>query len=179
MELKLVDSKPFSNERIDAFYKLLEAQEKDIERLEELEYNESKTIITRRKFLQYSTLGAIGLGLGLSTEKAEAWYPLIIPIAVVVFQRFLRADEPACGRVTIENQTNNYVQNDLQLKLISSRDIRYKKDAYRTVGIPAFTEEVYEFANGPSATPRRNTSIRVRAKNSDGRRNSKRIRLHA
>ena len=177
MELKLVDSKPLSNEIIDNFYKHLEQQSKDAERVEELEYNESKTIITRRKFLKYSTVGAVALGLGLSTEKTEAWNPLIIPIAILVFQKILRANEPACGLVKIHNQTNVHVQNTLQLKLLSRKNIRSQKTKYKTVGIPAFSEEVYEFINGPSAIPKRNTIVHARAKNRYGRKKSKGIYL--
>ena len=178
MELKLVDSKPLSNEIIDSFYQRLEQQQLDAERQEELEYNESG-IITRRKFLQYSALGAVGLGLGLSTEEAEANPMIIIPTLLSIFQAILRANEPAEGRITIINNTNINKTGNMKLKLLCSRDLKSKRNTKAFYSIPKFTEQTFEFENGPSGVARRDTKVCVQASNRNGRARQRGIILRA
>ena len=196
MELKLIDAKPLSNELIDAFYKHIEEQEftNSIaeEQKEELEYNESNTIITRRKFLQYSALGAIGLGLSLGTEVAQAggdnYYrkqvtksmpSFIRPKRVRVSQPYLRRYEPAKGEITILNQTDNYIENRMKLKLVSSRRLKQSGNAYADYEIPSFTENTYTFEDGPWGIARRNTRVNVCASNNHGRKRSQGLFLYA
>lgn len=194
MELKLVDAKPLSNELIDAFYQNLEQQQKDAERVEELEYNASKTIVTRRKFLQYTgALGAVGLGLSLGMQRAEAgglhsWEIeeqrreenfIIRPKKVIVDQDYLRAGEPAQGRIIVSNETNEREYNKMVLRPIASRSLRDSKNAYCHYEVPSFTELVFEFFNGPWAIPYRKTKINILASNEYARKKSRGLTLYA
>ena len=167
MELELIDSKPVSNEVIDSFYKYLEQQEKNSEKIEELEYNKSG-IITRRKFLQYSALGVAGLGLGLSTEKAEAYLPLLIPVGIALLCSWVKSCEPATGNIIINNQTNTRKTSKMDLELIGSRDLRNKTSTWANYSVPAFRENTYRFKHGPSACVSRNTRTYLHASNGNG-----------
>ena len=170
MQFELIDSKPLSNEYIDSFYKKLEQQQKDAERLEELEYNESG-IITRRKFLQYSALGAVGLGLGLSTEKSEAWHPiipaLIIPVGLFLLREWYRSRHPVKGTIVIENQADRDKHNTMKLELLSSVDIR-TSPRYASYNVPAFKRNTYRIKNAPNARVRRDTEVYAKASNNHG-----------
>ena len=192
MELKVVDIKPFSNERIDAFYLNLEQQAKNAERVEELEYNESKTIITRRNFLQYSALGAIGLGLSLGTQRAEAGGPqpwekgyrgtnfMIRPKKIIIDQYSLRAGEPAKGRIIVSNETDKTEYNQMILKPISYRSLKETKESYCEYKAPSFAEIIYEFFNGPWAIGyRKRTPINILASNEYAKKRSRRLFLYA
>jgi len=187
MELKLIDAKPFSNERIDAFYLHLEQQAKNAERVEELKYNESKTIITRRNFLQYSALGAVGLGLALGTQTAEAggdsWEReeyIVRPKKIIVDQYSLRAGEPANGKIIVSNETNKTEYNQMVLKPISRRSLRETKKAYCEYKIPPFVELVFEFFNGPWAIGYgTKVPINILGLNQYARKSSRRLFLYA
>ena len=196
MELKLIDAKPLSNELIDAFYKQLEEQEftnsiKE-EQKEELEYNESNTIITRRKFLQYSALGAVGLGLSLGTERAEAggddsyYNPvkggrnfIVRPKKIIINQNYLRAGEPAHGKIIVSNETNHREYNQMVLKPISSRSLKDSNTAYCEYEVPSFTELIFSFWNGPWAIPYRRTRINILGANQYARKRSRGLFLYA
>ena len=187
MELKLIDVKPFTNERIDAFYKHLEQQAKNVERVEELEYNESKTIITRRKFLQYSALGAVGVGLSLGTQQAEAggshsWEEeyIVRPKKIIINQYSLRAGEPANGRIIVSNETDETEYNKMVLKPISTRSLKKTQKAYCEYKVPSFAEVIFEFFNGPWAIGyRRRTPINILASNQYARKRSRGLFLYA
>jgi len=172
MQFELIDSKPLSNEYIDSFYKQIEQQQKDAERLEELEYNESG-IITRRKFLQYSALGAVGLGLGLSTEKSEAWaippiVPiLIVPVGLLLLREWFRSRDPIKGSIVIENKGNQDKSNTMELELLSSVDIR-TRPRHASYYVPAFKRNTYRIKNGPNARVKRDTRVYARASNEHG-----------
>ena len=169
MKLELIDSTPLSNEIIDSFYKNLELQQKDAERLEELEYNKSKTIITRRKFMQYSALGAVGLGLGLSTEKAEAvpWLAPLIPIGLYLLSTYLRAQESSRGNITIYN-TNDVPKKDMiELELVSSEPID-SSSVYANYNVPKFRKNTYRYSNGPKAYTNEDVKAHLCASNSKG-----------
>ena len=157
MELKLVESKPLSNEIIDSFYQRIEKQQLEAERQEELEYNESG-IITRRKFLQYSALGAIGLGLGLSTEEAEA-NPLfaLLPIGFWLAREIYRSYQPLSGTVLIRNETNRPITNTMVMTVRKTRSIKKVHKAYGRYTVPAFSESTVDFENGAYAVARRDT----------------------
>lgn len=187
MELKVVDIKPFSNERIDAFYLNLEQQEKDVERVKELEYNESKTIITRRNFLQYSALGAVGLGLSLGTQRAEAggddWdfeEYIVRPKKIIIDQYSLKAGEPAKGKIIVSNETDKREYNQMVLKPISYRSLKETKESYCEYQIPSFAEVIFEFFNGPWAIGyRRRTPINILASNQYAKKRSRGLFLYA
>jgi len=177
MKLELIDSIPLSNEIIDSFYKNLEQQQKNAERLEELEYNKSKTIITRRKFMQYSALGAVGLGLGLSTEKAEAFWP-IVPSVIWLITAYLKANEPADGKVIIVNNTYTTKSSEIKLELESSEpiDSNYKTAKYE---VPAGRRNIYRYRNGPSAYVKKDTRAHIVASNEYARVKSGHFMIHA
>jgi len=167
MKLELIDSIPLSNEIIDSFYKNLEQQQKNAERLEELEYNKSKTIITRRKFMQYSALGAVGLGLGLSTEKAEAGLLPLLPIAIFLLGTYLRAREASKGDIIIYN-TNSEPKKDLiKLELVSSEPID-TSPVYGEYNVPKFTKNTYRYKNGPRADTDKDALVSLHASNRRG-----------
>ena len=189
IKLKLIDAKPLSNELIHAFYKNLEEQ------TEELKGSESSTVTTRRKFLQYSLLGAIGMGLSFGTERAKAgggddyYYdnPInglnrnfeILPELVFVNQRYLTPEESARGRIRVSNPTNNYHSGQMELELISSEDLRYSQKTYLSYEIPAFTQAIYEFEDGPLAVAIRDILVRVLVSNEYGSTESKELILFA
>ena len=177
MKLKLVDSKPLSDEIIASLYKRIEQQTSNEDKQEDFQYNESG-IITRRKFLKYSALGAIGLGLGLSTEKAEA-NPLLIPLAIMLFKELLHAGERANGHITIINQTKYYKSSQMKLRLVGSRRIQSNAE-YANYDVPAFTENTYEIINGPKAYATQTTThARLEASNWQGKERSSRFTIQA
>ena len=167
MELKLVDSKPLSNEVIDAFYNRLEKQQIDAER--ELEYNESG-IITRRKFLQYSALGAVGLGLGFSTEEAEANpFLALLPIGFWLAREIYRSYQPLCGTVVIRNETNLGKSGRMVMKVRKTRHISHATSETANYYVPAQSERTFDFSNGAYAVARRDTNAKVTLSNKRGR----------
>jgi len=178
MELKLVDSKPVSNEIIDSFYQRLEQQQLDAERQEELEYNESG-IITRRKFLQYSALGAVGLGLGLSTEEAEANYLYLLLPVLWLAREVYRSYHPLSGEITVINKTDKNISNQMILTVKKTRDIREVTAAKAKYYAPAFQEVTYHFENGPYAVARKNTKAYACASNNKGNSSNKGFYLNA
>jgi len=188
IKLKLIDAKPLSNELIDAFYKNLEEQK------EELKGSELDSTTTRRKFLQYSLLGAIGIGLSFGTERAKAggddyYYDNpckglnrnfeILPELVLVNQKYLTPEESARGRIRVSNPTNNYHSGQMELELISSEDLRYSQKTYLSYDIPAFTQAIYEFEDGPLAVAIRDIFVRVLVSNEYGSTESKELVLFA
>ena len=167
MKLELIDSIPLSNEIIDSFYKNLEQQQKDAERLEELEYNESKTIITRRKFMQYSALGAVGLGLGLSTEKAEAGLFPLIPLGISLLGAYLRAQEASKGTIVIINENNVPKKDQIELELVSSEPIN-TSSVYANYNVPKFRKNTYRYKDGPRADTHKDALACLQASNRNG-----------
>ena len=168
MELKLVDSKPLSNEIIDSFYQRLEQQQLDAERQEELEYNESG-IITRRKFLQYSALGAVGLGLGFSTEEAEAHpFLALLPVGFWLAREIYRSYQPLCGTVVIRNETKLGKSGRMVMNIKKTRSIRHTVSDSATYYVPAESERTFEFSNGAYAIARRDTNAKVTLSNKRG-----------
>lgn len=178
MELKLVDSKPLSNEIIDSFYQRLEQQQIDAERQEELEYNEAG-IITRRKFLQYSALGAVGLGLGLSTEEAEANYLYLLLPALYLAKAIYQSYHPLSGDIIIINKTDKDISNKMTMTVKKTRDIRKVTYKQATYSVPAFQEVTYSFENGPYAVAKRNTKASAYASNNKGNSSRKGFYLNA
>lgn len=167
MQLELIDSQPLSNQVIDAFYKNLEQQQKDAERLEELEYNKSKTIITRRKFMQYSALGAVGLGLGLSTEKAEAGLFPLIPLGLFLLGTYLRAQQASKGDIIIVNENNTCKKDIIKLELISSEPID-SSSVYANYNVPPLHRNRYRYKDGPRADTIKNILAHLQASNRHG-----------
>ena len=167
MKLELVDSVPLSNEIIDSFYKNLEQQQKDAERLEELEYNESKTIITRRKFMQYSALSAVGLGLGLSTEKAEAGILPLIPLGLLLLGTYLRAQQASVGNIIIVNPNNTPKKDIIELELVSSEPID-SSSVYAGYNVPAHHKNKYRYKDGPRADTNKDILAYLQASNGHG-----------
>jgi len=189
MELKLVESRPLSQELIDNFYIHLEEQQKNEDRIN----NKSKSTVTRRKVLQYSALGIVALGLSICTEKANAGggaiddYYIegrndnfeIVPELVLVNQRYLRAEEPARGRITVINPTDNYHSSSMKLELVSSEDLRYSKSSYMSYSLPPFTKAIFEFIDGPLALAIRDALVHVQVSNEYGSTNSRDLVLFA
>ena len=69
------------DEFMQEYYELNDTNNVDVDKsLTENDYEVDKEsgIITRRDFLKYSALGTATLIMGASTEKAEAFFPLII-----------------------------------------------------------------------------------------------------
>jgi len=193
MELKLIESQPLSQELIDEFYNHLEAQQSDKARVASSKDNKSETEVTRRKFLQYSALGAIALGLSFTTEKAEAgsgggddYYMRgrnnnfrVVPELVLVNQNHLSSDESTRGRITITNPTNNYHHSYMELELLSSEDLRYSKSEYMSYSIPPFTTAIFEFMDGPLASAIRDVLVYLQASNQYGSTQSRDLVLFA
>ena len=185
MELKLIKSEPLSQKLIDEFYS-------------HLEQKESETVVTRRNFLKYSALGAIALGFSFSTERAEAGgnnnyvkgfkskgfksncrFNNVIPQSVYVNQQYLNSGEATSGDITVTNNTDQYMSDELELTLISSRDLRYSTTKYYSYNIPPFTRKTYSFNNGPSASTSRTTKVCLCASNQHARSNSRNFTLYA
>lgn len=190
MKLKLVESRPLSQELIDEFYNHLEEQQNNEARVASSKDNQSEIEVTRRKFLQYSALGAVALGLSFSTEKAEAggdgYYTKggsrnfeILPELVIVNQEYLRAEESTRGKITITNPTNTYHSSYMELELLSSEDLRYSKSEYMNYSIPPFTTAIFEFIDGPLASAIRDVFVHLQASNEYGSTQSRDLVLFA
>jgi hypothetical protein len=186
MELKIIDSRQVPSEVIESFATKME----DFYKSNELyDYNNSKSIITRRKFLQYSAVGSLGLAFPfLTTKEVEAnpllwrWLLALISGGIELYGNTIKSGVPVSGKGTLQNLTNETVEGQLVININARRQIDKKyiiknQPRYAKIRLNPYEEIDFDFENGPVATARRDSSVYVSMKTKNDKKNSNNVTL--